>query len=257
MNKMKYKYKSIIVLSFLFVSGLSAQNKCTDSVCCSKWDFEFSAGTWNTSVQGDLSANKLPGYIDISLSDKLKDPDYSYFAEFEARKNNLILIGQFTSINQTGSGSFHDTLYSYSRSTTRPLFVTAGLAFNFYNNDKFDVQLFGGARYNLIRNDIETFFVSGGSQKENESKGFIDPLAGARFNYTPFNRIYLKGYFDIGGFGMVSFLSFQSYLAAGYQFNENFSLRLGYRYLDVHYTTDNFNFKTGMQGFEFAASTRF
>lgn len=251
-------FKYISTFLMLLSPYIFSQNKCSDDkVCESRWNFEFSAGAWNSSVQGDLSANKLPGYINISLADKLKDPDYSYFAEFEARKNKITLIGQFTSINQTGSGNFHDTLYLNSRSTTRPVFITAGLAFDFYSNSKLNVQLFGGARYNLIRNDIETFFVSGGSQKENESKGFIDPLAGGRFKYTPLKRFYLKGYFDIGGFGMVSFLSFQSYLSAGYEFNDNFSLRFGYRYLDVHYTTDNYNFDTGIQGFEFAVSTRF
>ena len=157
------KLKSSIFILLLFITEISAQNKCCDDkVCVDRWNFEFSAGAWNSAVQGDLSANKLPGYINISLSDKLKDPDYSYFAEFEARKNKIILIGQFTSINQTGNGDFHDTLYLNSRSTTRPLFITAGLAFDFYSNPKFNVQLFGGARYNLIRNDIETFFVSGG-----------------------------------------------------------------------------------------------
>ena len=247
-----------IFIFVLFVSSVSAQKKCCDNnVCADKWNFEFSAGAWNTAVQGDLTANKLPGYIDLSLSDKIKSPDFSYFAEFEARKNKLILIAQFTSINQTGSGAFHDTLYLKSRSTTRPIFFTAGLAFDFYSNKKLKVELFGGARWNYLRNDIETFFVSGGSQKENEDKGFIDPLVGARFQYLPFKDIYFKGYFDIGGFGMVSFLSFQSYLAAGYEFNDNFSLRVGYRYLDVHYRSDAYLYDAGIQGFEFAATTRF
>lgn len=236
------------------------QHKCHDED--SKWEFELSPGAWNTAIKGTITANDLPGYINVSLSDKFKSPDFSYFIEFEARKGKLIFIGQFTSINQTGDGSFTQGPYGKSHSTVRPLFLTGGLAFNFYENDEIAIKLFGGARWNYIRNEIETELVSGGSQKEKQSKGFIDPLCGARFVYRPFKcstleNVHIKVYFDLGGFGLVSFLSFQSYAALGYEFHDNFSLRLGYRYLDVHYGKDKYSFNVGIQGLEFAATTRF
>lgn len=252
---------ALIVLFITNAYGQQCDHAGKDSTC-SEWKFEFAGGAWNTAIVGSLTANSMPGYINLSIADKFKGSDYSYFAEFEARKDKLILIAQFTSINQTGDGTFVNSPYSNSHSTTRPLFVTAGLSFDFYNNESLDLQLFGGARWNYIRNEIESYLVSGGSQKETESRSFIDPLAGLRFLYKPFKcgilgKTHIKGYFDIGGFGMVSFLSFQSYLSAGYEFNENFSLRLGYRYLDVHYGSGNYLYDSGIQGFEFAATTRF
>jgi len=250
----------LVVLLGSYSFAQDTQHNCHDED--SKWEFELSPGAWFTWMRGDITANGLPGYIDVGISDKFKGPDFSYFAEFEARKDKFILIGQFTSINQTGDGTFSNGPYSHSHSTVRPLFIVGGLAFDFYKNDEVVVQLFGGARWNYIRNEIETYFVSGGSQKEKGSKGFIDPLIGLRFDYKPFKSkalkdLHMKMYFDIGGYGMVSFLSFQSYAALGYEFNENFSLRLGYRYLDVHYGKENYSFNVGIQGFEFVTTTRF
>ena len=260
---MKKFYVTALALLLYYSAAFSQHDRHRHDDCsCPKWEFEFSAGAWNSSMQGDLTANSLPGYINISLSDKLKSPDFSFFAEFEARKNKLILIGQFTSLYQTGNGTFVNSPYTNSRSTSRPLFIAAGLAFDFYSDRRLDIQLFGGARLKYIRNEIETYDINGMSYKEKETKGNIDPIAGGRFLYKPFEcgffgKTYLKGYFDVGGFGMVSFLTFQSYLAAGYEFNKNFSLRLGYRYLDVHYGTGTYLYDAGMQGFEFAATTRF
>ena len=178
------------------------------------------------------------------------------------RNDKLIIIGQLTSINQTGNGTFVNSIYDHSRSTIRPLFFAVGMAFNFYKGDDLDLDLFGGMRYNLTRQEVTTYLKDGTSQFENENRGFIDPLVGLRFTYTPFKScalkdLYFKGYFDLGGFGLVSYLSFQSYASVGYKLNENFSLRLCYRYLDVHYGLEKFLFDMGFQGLEFAATARF
>ncbi len=236
--------------------------KCCDTISCDKWKFEFTAGAWNANVAGDITANSLPGYIKIDFKDKFAGADFSYFADFEMRKGVIKLIGQFTSINQTGEGTFVNSIYEKSHSTVRPLFVVGGIAFDFYSDRFFQVDLFAGARANIIRNEIQTTYVSGVVQHETETRRYIDPLVGGRFYYTPFEchgwkDIYFKGYMDIGGFGLVSGLAFQSYLAAGYNLNETFSLRLGYRYYDDHYYTGKFLFDVGFQGIEFAATTRF
>jgi len=249
---------------FLLYANTYAQTEAGDTIKNDdKWYYEFSAGAWNTSVRGDVTANSLPANIRSSLKDKFTVPDFSFFADFEMRKNRFKLIGQFTSINHTGGGTFpNSSIYLKSHSTIRPLFFEAGLAFDFYNDKKFQVDLFAGARLNYVRNSVMTTYTNIIVRKEEENKTFIDPLAGGRFIYKPFNgsflqNLYIKGYFDIGGFGLVSFLSFQSYLSAGYELNDNFSLRLGYRYIDVHYGLGNFLYDIGFQGLEFAATTRF
>lgn len=249
----------LVAIIMLLISNAHAQHNDTT---CSKWNFELSGGIWNAAVRGDLTANSLPGYINVSLNDRFKNPDFSFIAGFEAGKNKLTLIAEFVSVNQTGEGTFINSQYSHSRSVVKPVFVTAGLAFDCYNEGGLKLELFGGARLNYIRNEIETYFVSGGSQKEKENRSFIDPVTGARFLYKPFrnkilDKIFFKGYFDIGGLGLVSFFSSRSYLCAGIEFYNNYSLCLGYNYLDVNYGLDNFRYNAGIQGFELTAAARF
>jgi len=58
----------------------------------------------------------------------------------------------------------------------------------------------------------------------------------------------LRGYGDIGGFGVSSDLTYQIYGGVGYRFKEWFSAELGYRVLDVDYDDDGFVYDLTMHG---------
>jgi hypothetical protein len=268
--KLLYIFISVLVLSI----SVNAQDKHhgdkkhgdkkhdSNTCDCAKWKFEFTAGAWNTAVGGDVTANSLPGNIYLPLKDKFDGADFSFLADFEMSKGVIKIIGQFTSLNQTGDGTFVNSIYQKSHSTIRPLYVVGGIAFDFYSDKALQLDLLAGVRWNFIRNQVQTTYVNGVVQSETEKRGYIDPLVGGRFYYTPFTHrgwknLYFKGYMDIGGLGLVSKLAFQAYLAAGYSLNETFSLRLGYRYFDDHYVKGNFLYDVGFQGFEFGATTRF
>lgn len=246
------------VIIFCFTNAYSQHNDTSRG----KWNFELSAGIRNPAIRGDLTANSIPGYINISLNDKIKNPDFGIYAGFEARRNKMSLTAQFNFLNLEGEGTFVNSPYSYSRSRVKMIFITAGVVYEFYKNESLLFEMFGGARLNYIRNDIETFFVQGGSRKENQNRGFTDPVTGVRFLYKPFkngipNKFFLKGYLDIGGFGIVSMLSSRSSLSAGFEFNRNFSLCLGYDYLDVNFRSGNYIYDAGIQGFDLTASAKF
>jgi len=245
-------------ITFCFTNAFSQHN----DTAFSKWNFKFSAGIWNPSIRGDLTANSLPGYINITFKDKFKNPDYFLSAGFKARKNKLTLIAEFDLVNLNGEGTFVNSRYLYSRSHVKAFFVTAGQALDFYSDKNLKLELFGGFRWNYIINDIETYFSTGGSDRQKESRSFIDPVTGLGFKFRPFGKgmpgmFYLNGYFDTGGFGLVSFLSFRSYLGIGFDFNKNYSLNVGYRYLDVNYGLENYRFNAGIQGFELNAAVKF
>ena len=227
------------------------------------WNYKITLGAWMNAMRGDISANQLYGYIDNQFYNKYNGADFSFYGYFQAKKNRGSLTAQFTSSNQSDKFNYdNDSLYSRSITSSRSMFITTNMSYEFYRNSEVTFDLYGGARFNFITNLIENFYNAGGSVQEGQTKFFIDPIIGTKFFYIPFkgpniSRLFINGNFDVGGYGLVSFLSFESYIGTGYKINKSVTLNLGYRYIDVHYGTDTYLLDAGIQGIEFTATTNF
>ncbi|MFZ1320783.1 MAG: hypothetical protein WAT71_04430 [Ignavibacteria bacterium] len=227
------------------------------------WKYLITFGAWMNAMRGDISANELYGYIDNQFYNKYNGADFSFYGYFQARKERVSYTAQFTSSNQSDKYNYdNDSLYSRSITSSRTMFITTDVSYEFYRNKEVTFDLYGGARFNFITNLIENFYNVGGSVQEGQTKFFIDPVIGTKFFYIPFkgpniSRLFINGNFDVGGYGLVSFLSFESYFGTGYKVSKAVTLNLGYRYIDVHYGTDTYLIDAGIQGIEFTATTNF
>jgi hypothetical protein len=65
------------------------------------------------------------------------------------------------------------------------------------------------------------------------------------------------GYFDIGGFGLGSDLTWQALLAANYQATENLFLSIGWRHLSIDYSDRGTVLEDTMSGPVIGATWRF
>lgn len=227
------------------------------------WKYMINFGAWMNAMRGDISANELYGYIDNQFYNKYNGADFSFYGYFQARKERVSYTAQFTSSNQSDKYNYdNDSIYSRSVISSRSMFITTDVSYEFYRNDEVTFDLYGGARFNFFTNLIENFYNAGGSVQEGQTKFFIDPIIGTKFYYIPFkgpniSRLFINGNFDVGGYGLVSFLSFESYFGTGYKVSKAVTLNLGYRYIDVHYGTDTYLIDAGIQGIEFTATTNF
>ena len=80
------------------------------------------------------------------------------------------------------------------------------------------------------------------------SKSWVDPIVGFRARHN-FNRwLYLAARADIGGFGVSSDLEWQVYGALGVHLTKRTTMEVGYRHMDVDYTSDGFTFDAAMSG---------
>jgi hypothetical protein len=55
------------------------------------------------------------------------------------------------------------------------------------------------------------------------------------------HRVVLRVYTEIGGFGAGSDLAWQIFPTVGFRFTDRFSLEVGYRWLDMDYSTGDGN----------------
>jgi hypothetical protein len=85
--------------------------------------------------------------------------------------------------------------------------------------------------------------------------GLTRSSACGRYNLT--KALYLTGEVDIGGFGVGSEITWQTYCALGCQITHNIYSEVGYRYLYLDYDTTNFIFQGSLRGAQVTVGIRF
>lgn len=91
-----------------------------------------------------------------------------------------------------------------------------------------------------------------------QTADWVDPFVGMRAFYNFTDRLYAVAKADIGGFGVGSDLTWQAYGALGWRFNKHVSTEIGYRHMDIDYSSDKgFAADMTMSGAQVALCIRF
>lgn len=95
-----------------------------------------------------------------------------------------------------------------------------------------------GARVNTLQG---TLWFKGPEIEASQDKTWVDPIAGLTLR-TPAGRpVQLRVYSEIGGFGLGSDFTWQVFPTVGIRLTRRASLELGYRWLDLDYTSGDGN----------------
>jgi hypothetical protein len=70
-----------------------------------------------------------------------------------------------------------------------------------------------------------------------QDKTWVDPLVGLTLRTPREHRVQLQVYTEIGGFGAGSDFTWQIFPTLGFKLSDRFSLEVGYRWLDLDYST--------------------
>src|SRR5271157_3776931 len=88
-------------------------------------------------------------------------------------------------------------------------------------------------------------------------ENWFDPFIGLRGRYNLTKALYLTGEADVGGFGVGSEITWETYGALGCQITRNIYSEVGYRYLYVDYDTTSFIFQGALRGAQLTVGIRF
>jgi hypothetical protein len=86
---------------------------------------------------------------------------------------------------------------------------------------------------------------------------WVDPIVGVRAQWSVTDKWFLAGRSDIGGFSVGSDLAWSVQATVGYNFNERYSLELGFRYLDTDYTHNAFTYDIANGGIYTSLNAKF
>jgi outer membrane autotransporter protein len=88
-------------------------------------------------------------------------------------------------------------------------------------------------------------------------ENWFDPFIGLRARYNLTKALYLTGEADIGGFGVGSEITWETYGALGCQITRNIYSEVGYRYLYLDYDTTSFIFQGAFHGAQITVGVNF
>ncbi|MBS7534774.1 hypothetical protein KHC28_14010 [Ancylobacter sonchi] len=253
-----------LMASFLcgsaWASDLPVPAKPPAPVFTSTPSFSVTTYIWATAIDGrSATLPPLPA-ADISLHfrDVLKELNGAFMASAEMRIDrwSFLVDGQFSQVTSgsTLPGPFFSALKLRSQSTT----LQGSVLYRVHEDAVLALDVGAGVRLWNLNNKLEIMPGLANLRIDHgESQMWVDPIVGARLGVELGGPWSLTVAGDIGGFGAGSRLTWQGLGSVNYAWNENLTLKAGYRALHVDYRDDGFMYDVTQHGPAIAATYRF
>jgi opacity protein-like surface antigen len=209
------------------------------------WEFEVTPYFLAASLDGTAGVRGVEADVDMSFSDIWDNLDAGFMGIFEAQKGPWIfgLEGVYFKLEDEGAktvtGPFGRVAVDGALDLTTSMYIYQGTVGYRVLDDRTAVDLLGALRYTKLKADMDVTVATagivfpGGARSAGGSEGWTDAVVGARVLHPVSDHVDLLGYADVGGGG--SDLTWQFILGANWEFRENLTAKLGYRYLDWDY----------------------
>ena len=212
-----------VVASIVAGSGTPAAAQPTND----GWDVLVAPYLMGASMEGATTLHGHEVEIDASASDIFSNLQFGAMGLVVARK---------------GDWGFGADLIWMALGTTVPdtnVDFNQG-AFAFYGLRQLDpaADVTFGLRVNTLQGRLEFKRLG---VKVSQDRTWVDPIAGLTLRTPPKRRFQLRLYGEIGGFGAGSDFTWQVFPSLGINFSDRFSLEVGYRWLDLDYSTGEGN----------------
>lgn len=196
------------------------------------WSGQVTPYIWGSGIGGDVTpftgAPTLS--VDKSLSEVMEDLDGAFFLSGYARRDRLVLMGDFSLSSSSKEGQIQPGLPARAKLRQRSMTLLAG--YRAIERPDMHLDVLAGARLWRIEGSVD---VAGGAVSRSGSQSFADPILALRANFALSPRWSAIFYADYGGFDVGSKRTSQIAVTANYQLNDNLYVSGGYRQLNVDY----------------------
>lgn len=215
------------------------------------WSFEIAPYIWAAGIEGDVAPfPSLPSAsVDESFSDVVDNLDGALMLVGEARKGRFGVLGDLIYLKTKATDSSPGPLFSSITVRSESVMLTALGFYRAVDRPAAFVDLLAGARYWSL--DVDFSFAAGllPANEVSNKETWIDPMVGAKARTSLGDAgMYVSGVALVGGFSVGSDFTYDLNINLGYQWTENFSTTLGYRYLAVDYRDDGFVYDVSQDG---------
>jgi len=215
--------RGVLLWTVLLAVAAGAAGPAAAQSAGDDWDVTLAPYLMGTAQGGTMAVRGRELEVDLSASDIFSNLQFGAMGLLVARKGDW------------GFGA--DALWMALGRTVGNTNVDFNQgAFAFYGLRRLSpaADLTFGLRVNTLQGRLE-FKTLG--EKVSQDKTWVDPIAGLILRTAAGRKAQLRVYGEIGGFGAGSDLTWQVFPTLGIHFSDRVSLELGYRWLDLDYST--------------------
>ena len=206
-------------------------------------------------VSGDVGAKGLNTTVDASAGDLLSHFQFGFMGGFEAHRKKLIFPSDLMYISLDDSKDLSGPAYATASAGSKMFLFSPQAGYRLIQKKGMSVDALAGIRYWHTSSTLQFTPSQLPAIERNDSKDWVDAIAGVRAQVQLSKRFSLLGRADIGGGG--SDLTYQLLGGVDIAATEKISVLVGYRYLFVNYDKDGFLFDGALHGIPMGVAFRF
>lgn len=223
----------------------------------SDWEFQATLYGWLPGM--DVTSDTDFGRVTPSLSssDVLDNLDFAFMGVFEARTGPWSLIADLVYSDLSASQPTPlGIAFSQAVVTTKLTMLSGYALYRIQDDSDIKIDLGGGLR--AFGLDFGLSLTPGALQgvSKDVSESWVNPLIAGRI-IVPFDdNWFATAFADFGGTASDD-QTWQALVSLGYQFNDNWSMQFGYRWLDLQHPVGDNDTEIELGGPFIGASYRF
>jgi len=223
------KLIALMMVLCLVVPTVARSNDAPET-SLNEWEFGAEVYGWGANL-GGKTVDGAP--IKLDFGDIVDDLNFGFMGILEAKRDRLIIFGDFIYLNLDDSGDASIDLGFGPEDVSvkvelKGFISTVGVAYEVVRTPTSWHSVLGGARYLWLDNEVKVREGSSGISSDDSNSSW-DAIVGLTGRIGLNDKWYLSYYGDVGA-GDSDF-TWQARAAVNYRF-EKFDLSLGYRYLD-------------------------
>lgn len=221
------------------------------------WEYSATAYLWTTDTS--VSAETPTGHVveaELSFSDALKDLDFAFMGTLEARKDKWSFFTDAMYFKLSPDNDTPGPLVDEVDMRAQMTVISGYAAYRVYEDPSVAVDLAGGFRWAKLDSDVS---LSGGvldGQDFSNDDDWIDPVVGVRLSTRLSEKWSATLFADYGGFDGDND-TWQAAATVGYDLNDRWTLRGGYRYMEFNREIDGREISMDQSGLLLGATYKF
>lgn len=215
-----------------------------------EWRAQVTPYVWAPGIDATVRPLAIAPAVDIhrSIGDVIGDLDAAFFITGSARRERLVLLGDFSWSALSQSASM--TLPGFGpvnvvNARERVGMATVAAGYTVFEGEGIALDLFAGARAWFAKVSIDLPPVSASFS---DSFSWSEPLVGGRVRFPVGERWSVIGQGDVGGLGLSAVSSWQALGALNFEATPHLYLSAGYRHLSLSHEKNGRLLDSGLGG---------
>lgn len=226
---------ALAVCSAVPYDSIAAQTKKADPCVTdtTRWQFLVTPYAWASGIKGDVGARDRAAHVDVSFNKILKHLDGAFMLPMEAWKGRAGVAAEVLYIKVSDDKSTTGRFFTGADASVSLFIGEFAPRVRVIANKKTQVDVLFGTRMWYLDHSIALHRATGVDFENDDSQTWWDRFVGARAFYNVTDKLLIQVRGDIGGFDSKS--TWQAIGGVAYTLNSTFTVRAGYRQLDVNY----------------------